>query len=135
MPTFADVAHLALSVHDIDASVEWYERVLGLKKVLDLDTENYRKSILVNPENSGLKIAIVEHAATEDANFDETRVGLDHLSLRVAESTEVDSWRQWFADNGVTHSPDAPGAVPGSRVLVFRDPDNIQLEIFWEPVR
>jgi glyoxylase I family protein len=35
---------------------------------------------------------------------------------------------------GVVHSPAATSnSIPGAAVVVFRDPDNIQLEVFFDP--
>lgn len=66
--------------------------------------------------------------------FDETRAGLDHLAFTVADRGELDAWAARLADAAVVHSPiTAANSVPGAAVLVFRDPDNIQLELFAEP--
>jgi catechol 2,3-dioxygenase-like lactoylglutathione lyase family enzyme len=59
------------------------------------------------------------------------RVGLDHLAFAVADRTALDAWADRLSAAGVVHSPIAPAnSIPGAAVLVFRDPDNIQLELF-----
>ena len=57
-----------------------------------------------------------------------TRRGLDHLAFTVADRGELQAWAARLAAAGVVHSPvAAANSVPGAAVLVFRDPDNIQL--------
>jgi len=41
-PTMPAVAHIAVTVTDLDASQEWYTRLLGVKPVLDEDTGPFR---------------------------------------------------------------------------------------------
>jgi hypothetical protein len=61
-------------------------------------------------------------------------VGLDHLAFCVADRQELEAWAQLLSDVGVVHSPIAPAiSIPGAAVLVSRDPDNIQLELFVDP--
>ncbi len=70
---------------------------------------------------------------TGDA-FDEARVGLDHLAFAVTSRAELDDWARRFTESGVAFSPVASAnSIPGAAVLVFRDPDNIQLELFFDP--
>lgn len=44
---------------------------------------------------------------------------------------ELEAWRRQLEAHAVTHSPIAETAF--GPVLVFRDPDNIQLELVAEP--
>lgn len=60
-----------------------------------------------------------------------TRTGLDHVGLAVASRAELEGWQRHLAELGVSHSPIADR--PYGSVLVFRDPDNIQLELFAPP--
>ncbi len=58
----------------------------------------------------------------------------DHLAFAVADRAALDEWAERFAAAGVPHSPVAPAnSIPGAAVLIFRDPDNIQLELFYQP--
>ena len=67
--------------------------------------------------------------------FDETRAGLDHLAFSVSAREELDGWAQRFSEAGdAAFSPAGIHELdPGATVLVFRDPDNIQLELFFDP--
>jgi catechol 2,3-dioxygenase-like lactoylglutathione lyase family enzyme len=66
---------------------------------------------------------------TVDGRFDEHRIGLDHLSLGVADGAGLETWRDRLAERGIEHSPIVNGDLWD--VLVFRDPDGIQLELFF----
>jgi catechol 2,3-dioxygenase-like lactoylglutathione lyase family enzyme len=85
-----------------------------------------------------LIIVLHEHDANDGATFSERNTGLDHLGFRVADRGELATWQSRLEDVGVarvdvadrplTQSPIADTPVGG--ILVFRDPDNIQLEFF-----
>lgn len=76
---------------------------------------------------SGLMIGLMQHESGEDAQFSELRVGLDHLALAVASRDELERWMVHLDGCGVSHSGITD--MPYGSVVVFRDPDNIQLEL------
>jgi catechol 2,3-dioxygenase-like lactoylglutathione lyase family enzyme len=88
-----------------------------------------------------LGFVLHRHDSNDGTLFIETRAGLDHVGLKVADRAELEAWqshlerhgvkRSSAADRPLTQSPIADEAY-GS-VLVFRDPDNIQLELFAPP--
>jgi glyoxylase I family protein len=52
----------------------------------------------------------------------------------VTDRTELDTWAARLTAAGVVHSPIAPSnTTPGAAVLVFRDPDHMQLEFYFDP--
>lgn len=60
--------------------------------------------------------------------FDERAAGLDHLAFRFPDRASLEAWARHLGDLGVAHSgvlEEQPGPV-----IVFRDPDNIQLELW-----
>ena len=62
-------------------------------------------------------------------------MGLDHLALRVTDRQELAAWSERLSAAAVTHSAvAAANSIPGAVVPVFRDPDQIQLEFFADPV-
>jgi hypothetical protein len=56
---------------------------------------------------------------------------LDHFGFNVSDRAELDRWADHLSAVGVEHSGirEVKDPVPFS-TLVFRDPDNIQLELF-----
>ena len=72
------------------------------------------------------------HARISDLT-DEQRPGLDHLGFAVETPEDVDVWAAHLDELGVARSEVKDGSIPGSRLVVFRDPDNIQMEIYTSP--
>lgn len=62
------------------------------------------------------------------SSLSEFRVGLDHLALAVDSRDELESWVDHLDECGVPHSEIHD--MPYGSLVVFRDLDNIQLELF-----
>ena len=62
------------------------------------------------------------------------RAGLDHFGFAVASRADLDAWAAKLDGLAIAHTGvrDIGGPVPFS-TLVFRDPDNIQLEFIHTP--
>jgi glyoxylase I family protein len=128
--------HIALTVTDLDASVDWYGKVFGVRHLMDAPHEGGVGRILAD-ETMSLMFALHAHDAAEGEPFRETRTGLDHVGFAVPTRQDLENWRDHLESHGVvraamadrplTQSPIADEAY-GS-VLVFRDADNIQLEL------
>jgi catechol 2,3-dioxygenase-like lactoylglutathione lyase family enzyme len=82
---------------------------------------------LIHP-TARFPLGLITHESIADAEFSEFRVGLDHLALAVASRDELEKWVEHLDGAGVAHA--AICDMPYGSVLVFRDPDNIQLELF-----
>ena len=130
MPETEGVSHTALTVTDLDASVSWYQQLFDAQ-VLWQEQEDAHGFILLFAPN--LLIGLHRHAATpaNDA-FAESRVGLDHISFQVSDRAALEAWEHRLDELDIAHSPITE--APYGTVLVFRDPDNIQLEFFLLPV-
>lgn len=134
MPRFANVSHLDLSVSDVEASASWYGEVLGLRRIARTDFDN-RTMIVLRHDDSGLIVGLNQHREPTADRFDEHRPGLDHVGFAVAERSDLGDWQARFAELGVEHSPVQDSASGSGTALVFRDPDNIQLELWWSRPR
>ena len=121
--------HLALTVRDADRSAGFYSDLLGMQVVMSGDEDAVKFRVLMCP-NSGWVLGVREYAAGAGDEFDELRTGLDHFAFSVASRSELEAWERELKTRGIEHSPIAE--TPIGSVIVFRDPDNIQLE-FWLP--
>jgi len=128
MPTITGAHHIAFTVTDADRSASFYADLLGMQVVLQGDDDQVRFRVLAHP--SGWVIGVRQYSKPANGPFDEFRVGLDHFALTVPNRAELDAWEAELARRGITYSPIAE--TPIGTVIVFRDPDNIQLE-FWLP--
>jgi glyoxylase I family protein len=129
MPEFGSVHHVNFSVTDLERSTSWYTGVLGLEKGWEMeDTEGRgQKVVLLHPSNP-LRIILTLHKANSREPFSEFNTGLDHIAFSVASREELEAWVSRFEELGVTHSPIKEGAT--GWLITFRDPDNIQLEMY-----
>jgi glyoxylase I family protein len=119
--------HVLLTVRDLERSTAFYTGVLGLRKVKEIpdDGEAGAKVLCALPD--GTLLGLVQHQANRGDAFDEFRTGLDHLALAVPLDELAECGRR-LDDAGVDHSPPAPSAF-GDPLMVFRDPDRIQLQV------
>lgn len=128
--SFTGIHHLELTVRDLDRSVAWYTSVLGLEEVTRADVED-RTVVLFSL--GPLLLGLIGHPSPPTDAFDERRTGLDHVGFRVATPEAVSAWAARLDEHGVAHTGVKDGTMPGSSVVIFRDPDNIQLECYYAP--
>jgi len=121
------VHHITLTVTDAQRSREFYTTILNFQPIAE-----FGPRILLS--NGSMVLAVgpapdPTHAPSGD-QFDENRVGLDHISLSVSSRADLDEAVRIFDERGVPHGEIKDlGAGSGLYVLAFRDPDNIQLEL------
>jgi glyoxylase I family protein len=127
MPTITGGHHIALTVRDADRSAQWYADLLGMQVVLKGDDEAVRFRVLAHPD-SGWVIGVRQYPGREEGAFDEFRTGLDHFAFSVSSRAELESWEQKLRAAGIPFTPIAESPI--GPVIVFRDPDHIQLEFF-----
>lgn len=130
MPAFPTIAHVAVTVNDLQRSVPWYARLFDAPAVLDEDTGPFHHVVWLVGGQTLFGIHQFPDAV-RDVEFNERRVGLDHVAFACADRAELEQWRDWLDELGVEHGGvvDAPY---GSGVS-FRDPDGIALEFFAPP--
>jgi len=122
--------HLSLTVTDLDASAAWYQEVFGLQPVMEETHDDGRALVFMQPQ-SGVFLGLHAHDRNDGRPFGETRTGLDHVSFSVSSRDELTEWEKALRDRGVPVS--AISDQPWGSVLVFRDPDSIQLELCAPP--
>lgn len=129
MPAITGISHVDLSVTDIDASEAWYRELLGAVPLFGgRNEEHHLEARYIMVPDAGVVIGLEQHDRNDGSSFDEGRVGLDHLAFNVADRAELDAWVARLDELGISH-----GGITEQEpwdVLVFRDPDNIQLELF-----
>jgi catechol 2,3-dioxygenase-like lactoylglutathione lyase family enzyme len=136
------IHHVALTVADIEASVAFYAAAFDIAYRMDVPHPGGVGKLLCDDARQ-LVIVLHRHDGNRGETFTETVTGLDHVGLVVPARADLEAWQDHLAALGVarvetadkpmTQSPIADESY-GS-VLVFRDPDNIQLELFAPPAR
>jgi catechol-2,3-dioxygenase len=130
MPRIVGFSHIDVTVTDRERTTAWWREVLGFKLFNRHDDNTFSANAMVHP--SGAVVDMVTHHETADFDtFDERRVGLDHLAFRVADREELQRWVKHLDSKGVAHS--GISDIGYGPTVVFRDPDNIQLELYVHP--
>lgn len=126
------IAHIRLTVTDIERSRRFYESVFGwpinLEVPEDADDETRERlaflfgGVIYNVGDARVALRPV---ATD--RFDEDRTGLDHLAFRLDNKAELEAAAAHLDALGIAHEPIKDIAV--MYILEFRDPDGIALEL------
>jgi glyoxylase I family protein len=125
IPTSA-VNHITLTVTDRDRARDFYTSVLGFQFLMEFGP----KYLLSNGSVIlALNLSPDPARAISNDQFDENRVGLDHVSFNVGSHEVLEQAAQLFDERGISRGEIKDLADLGIYVMAFRDPDNIQLEL------
>jgi glyoxylase I family protein len=118
------IHHLGITVSDMERAIQFYTDVLGFQLVAEFGP----KRII---SNGSVMIGLGPAAGGSGAGdrFDESRVGLDHLSFSVGSRADLEQALAALDARGVPHGEINDLAPFQISILAFRDPDNIQLEL------
>jgi glyoxylase I family protein len=130
--TCGSIAHVRLTVTDIERSRRFYEAVFGWPVYLEVpgdadEVTRSQLSFLFGGVIYDLGGTLIGLRPVADDRFDEDRVGLDHISFEVANKTELDAAAEHLDDLGIAHEPVKDIGL--MYILQFRDPDNIAVEL------
>ncbi|MFA9444926.1 VOC family protein [Egicoccus sp. AB-alg6-2] len=127
MPPRPRLHHVSVSVTDLEASANWYRRVLAVEEIGTRQGAGWRKSVL---GTDGFLVSLTRHdAADADDRFDETRVGLDHLAIGCDRREDLDAWLAHVDELGLERSPVTE--APHAHLFTCRDPDGMPVEFYW----
>lgn len=128
----SSVAHVRLTVTDIERSRQFYERVFGWPVLIEVPENADEKtrdqlSFLYGGVIYDLGGTLLGLRPVATDRFHENRAGLDHIAFRLASKDELDAAVAHLDELGVEHEPIKD--IGPSYILEFRDPDNIALEL------
>lgn len=130
--TSTSIAHVRLTVTDIERSRQFYESVFGWPVLLEVpenadEATRSQFGFLFGGVIYDLGGTLLGLRPVGTDRFDEDRVGLDHIAFRVGSKAELEAAAAHLDDVGVGHEPIKD--IGPSYILEFRDPDNIALEL------
>lgn len=128
---FPSIGHVAVTVTDLERSERWYGELFRADPVLDEDEPVGGFHHTVFALDGGQLFGLHLHSNTASGDFDEHRVGLDHVSFGCRDRHELEKWSSRLDELQIAHG-DIVDATYGSG-LSFRDPDGIALEFFAPP--
>ena len=129
MASITGLHQLGLTVTDVETSAAWYIDLLGVIEVFAHSDDNVSFKVLVDPA-SGMMFGLRQYPNGSGDAFDDFRTGLDHLAFGVDSAEALAAWETELAARDIPFTPAVE--TPIGTVVVFRDPDHIQLE-FWLP--
>jgi catechol 2,3-dioxygenase-like lactoylglutathione lyase family enzyme len=111
MPSFSGLTHVALTVRDVSASRPWYRALLGVDPIIDVDTGEFINVMWAFGD--GTIFGLHQHTRhAPDEQFDEFRVGLDHVSFGVENRAELEKWMDRLDELHVPHGGIGTSACP-----------------------
>lgn len=128
----AGIAHVQLTVNDLQRAVPFYEKVLGflgMRAVVKAPNGLYmiggRTAVMITRSSD----------ANQDVSFDQRRIGLHHLCFRARSREDIDELHRFLVAEGVkvVHAPEDGPWAPGYYSVLFEDPDGIRLEVNFVP--
>jgi catechol 2,3-dioxygenase-like lactoylglutathione lyase family enzyme len=128
----AGMAHVQLSVNDLERAKEFYEKVLGylgMRPAMKFPDGLYMVG--------GKTAVMITHSSPEnrDVPFDQRRIGLHHLCFRARSREDIEELHEFLLRERVriVHGPEEGPWAPGYYSVLFEDPDGIRLEVNFVP--
>lgn len=132
MASINGIAHIQLSVSDMERSIPFYEKLLhSLEMVTLIRNKQYFYCI---GGRTGVAIAPIDPSFEGEA-FDQRRVGLHHLCFRARSREDVDAIYRTALELSakIVRAPEEGAWAPGYYSVLFEDPDGIRIEANFVP--
>ncbi|BAX93827.1 glyoxalase [Mycobacterium shigaense] len=128
----SSIAHVRLTVTDIERSRQFYESVFDWPVLLEVpenadEASRNQFGFLFGGVIYDLGGTLLGLRPVANDRFHEDRCGLDHIAFRLGSKDELDTAAAYLDDIGVQH--ETVKDIGPSYILEFRDPDNIALEL------
>lgn len=127
-PVLDGVHHLKLPVRDLARSLEWYERVLGYRKVVEFVEEGTLAGIAMEHPAGGPQLALrldPERAAAA--------AGFDYFSIGVPDQAGIEALAARLDEHGVEHAGVIRTTV-GWALPMAHDPDGHEVRFYTTAV-
>jgi glyoxylase I family protein len=128
-PTIDGIHHVTFVVRDLDASIAWFQSVLGTEHQPRFDHHDEAGVLFgVVLALHGFPGMIEIRVAMDDYPLP---VGYDPVTFQVATDAELDAWLVHLGRLGVSHSPIKRRRT--GRSIEFTTPDGVLLRLFTAP--
>jgi glyoxylase I family protein len=119
------IEHIAINVLDFAKSLEFYEGILGFRKLNTVDCGDFNITYLELPGGARLEL-FDYHGSNPDISRRESDVGLRHIAFTVE---NVSAYEKELRARGVNITLPASELVNlGAKVLLFTDPNGVTIE-------
>jgi catechol 2,3-dioxygenase-like lactoylglutathione lyase family enzyme len=136
-PFITGIHHIALTVTDLETSMNWYQELFQAQRwpgqLAHFAREETGYAEMLFEPRTGLLIGLHHHFANKGEKFEESHTGMDHISLQVDGRDGLLAWIDRLDELNIPHSGIRSRPNGTYATVVFRDPDNNQLE-FAAPI-
>jgi len=120
-----NIEHVSINVLDIQKSLDFYGRVLGLERRQTVDCGEFDITYFELP--SGLRVELFDyHGKNNPVQREDSETGLRHLAFEVEGVAEHERQLREEGVRIILPTTDLPNL--GVRVLLFLDPNGVTLE-------
>ena len=126
------VAHIQLTVNDLQRAMPFYEKVLGFMGM---------KAVVKAPNSlymiGGRTGVAITRSSEENRKygFDQRRIGLHHICFRARSRDDIDALYAFLLEHEVkvVHPPEEGSWALGYYSVLFEDPEGMRLEANFVP--
>jgi len=121
---FLGLRHVALNVRDVEKSVDFYTRILGMEIEWRPDVDNAYLT------SGGDNLAL--HRLNASVPPGQTQ-SLDHIGFILRQPEDVDKWAERLKGHGIDLVKEPKTHRDGARSLYFKDPDGLLIQLIYHP--
>ena len=119
----AGLRHVALHARHFDATLAFYEQIMGMRVEWRPDADNVYLT-------SGVDNLAIHRAAGAAASSGQQ---LDHIGFTVDRAADVDQWYDYLQSHGVAVRDAPRNHRDGARSFYCEDPEGITVQIIHHP--
>jgi catechol 2,3-dioxygenase-like lactoylglutathione lyase family enzyme len=119
------IDHVSINVIDIHKTLDFYGRILGLKRLETVDCGEFEITYFALPDSSRLEL-FNYHGKNQKNQREESEVGLRHIAFQVEDVAEHEKHLRAEGVEITLPTCDLPNL--GARVVLFLDPNGVTLE-------
>jgi catechol 2,3-dioxygenase-like lactoylglutathione lyase family enzyme len=121
---FLGLRHVALNVHDVQRSQDFYRRVLRMQLEWEPDPDNVyltsgQDNVAIHRLPAGVEPGPVQ--------------SVHHIGFVVRRPEDVDQWAEHVQREGVELEQPPKTHRDGARSFYFRDPDGLLIQLIYHP--
>jgi lactoylglutathione lyase len=120
------IAHLALTAKDMEKSLDFYTRVLGLKKAFELAHPRTGAPWIIYLHLGGRQFIELFYNATKDNPWNDTLQGFNHLCIEV---DDIQKTVKHIEDSGYKVDRGPSQGADFNWQAWITDPDGIRIEL------
>ena len=123
-PLFLGLRHVALNVRDVQKSIEFYSKVLGMKLEWMPDEDN---AYLTSGQDN---LALHKLPPGVEPGKIQT---IHHIGFVVRRPEDVDRWAEQIRRHGLCLVQEPKTHRDGARSFYFHDPDGLLIQLIYHP--